>query len=293
MSRIDRLGALLLACPVLFACGGGGSSSGGNGGGGGGGGTALVQFAIGAQTEVESDIIVQAIVTMSAPEPHDVFVHFTTTGDAQNITDFEVLDNSPILIPETHTQVPIRVRIYSDGKGEKDERVELTITAVSGAQLGTLLSHTLTIQDDDATDFQETEPNDDIPNANLIGTMSKKVAVHATGDVDLAGTSDPADVLSLIAGEDVTLDLLLDPAASTALIKLVLTDDSGNVLKTFVAVNGPGEPVGGTYDVLAGQTIYLWVTTETSPTAWFLDIVGLEFAPIGDGGGDQVPDPGH
>ena len=290
MLRHDRLGVLLLASSTLLACGGGGAPGSGSGGGGDGGGGARVEFAIAAQTEVENDIILQVLVTMTATESHDVLVDFTTTGDAQAITDFDVLDGSPITIPELQTQAVIDVRIYDDQKGEKDEQVKLTITSVTGAQLGTLLTHTITIQDNDAGSTQESEPNDDIPNANFLGTLSKAQSLEVTGAVDLAGSSDPADVLIVQAGADQTFDLILDPAASTALIKLVLTDASGTVLETFVS-GGPGQPVGGSYDAANGENVFLWVTTETSPTAWFLDIVGLEFAPDGGGGGDQGPGP--
>lgn len=273
-----RLAALSVLPGLLSiaACGGGGSS-GDSGGGGGGGGGPTVTFDFSGQNVQEGDLVLQVGVTLSDSISEDVTVHFSWTGSAQFLTDYFVPAGSPLVIPETTTKGNIQVTISEDTKGELDETVVLTMVGVDNAGVGATAQHTITIQDEDAIAFQETEPNSDIPDADEPGNAQKAVSYAITGAVLSAGGADDADVYHMSVTEDVSLDLTLTPVSQVSFMTLDLTDGAGTSFPGFpLAAQAPGEVLALTYPVSNGDELYLWVTTVGS-TSYFLDAVGLEF----------------
>lgn len=277
MSRKQLLPALALASTFL-ACGGGSSSSDdGGGGGNSGGGTAQVYFnTISTDVDEDGNPAVVLLLTMSATEAHDVFVNFTTTGDAQANGDYVLLTQTPVKIPELATSAVISLQLIDDAKGETDETIRFEIVSVQGALIGPQPVHTVTIRDDDGSTMQESEPNDTPAEADLVGTILKTQAYEVTGNVEPPGGTDIADVFLVEPGEDQTIDFEVDPAASTALIRLERLDQAGTVLATYQSTV-PGAPVGGQISVLDGDLVFFRVSTEISQTAYFLRLVGLEF----------------
>ena len=286
----------VLAGVALVSCGG--SSSGGSdsdSGSGGGGSSATVNFFSSNTILEEQDDIIVLILTLSSTVAQDVAVNFTFTGNAQNNGDFNVLTTSPVIFPNQQTTASILIQVREDTKGEIDEYVNFELVNVSGAKLGPNTTHRLDILDNDGSPYDESEPNDMQSEADLVDVdFSRTESYQITGNVNVAGTDDPADYFNLVATaeEGFTIDFNLDPAASLALGQLTLLDAAEQVLETFVS-QGPGAPLGGTYAVEAGQAIYMKVETFDSSTNYFLDVVGLEFGLLDEGDdGDRLPS-GH
>ncbi|MBC8043993.1 MAG: T9SS type A sorting domain-containing protein [Rhizobacter sp.] len=115
-------------------------------------GAPTVQFATANSSFSETVGTVNVGVTLSAAAGVDVTVDFSVAGGTPPATgggvDYTAFTVSPVTIPAGSTSASVQIGLINDVDEEPDEQVLLTITGTSAA-LGTPLTHTLTILDND------------------------------------------------------------------------------------------------------------------------------------------------
>lgn len=108
--------------------------------------TAAFALALDSRAEGAGQVAVQ--VTLSGPAPAQVTLPFTLGGNAGVPGDLTA-PASPLVIPTGATSGAIVLDLAQDSLHEADELVVLTLGAPTGATLGAVVQHTLTIVDDD------------------------------------------------------------------------------------------------------------------------------------------------
>ncbi|MES2709405.1 MAG: Calx-beta domain-containing protein [Verrucomicrobiota bacterium] len=109
----------------------------------------VLAFAAAASSAAENAGTVSVAVTLSGPSSSDITVPFTVSGTA-SASDATV-SASPLVIPAGASGGVITVAVTNDSLHENAETVILTLGTPSGAGLGSVVRHTLTVTDDDAT----------------------------------------------------------------------------------------------------------------------------------------------
>lgn len=114
-----------------------------------GGGPPSIAFQVDQSQVDEMSITVPVSLVLSAPTTAAVSVAYTVGGTAAAGSD-HVLSAGTVNIPAGATSASISVPILADATHEGDETIILTLAQPSGATLGAITIHTLTIRDNDA-----------------------------------------------------------------------------------------------------------------------------------------------
>lgn len=107
-----------------------------------------VYFALESQSVVETAGLLQVFVQLSAASGLDITVPFIHTGTAEEGVDYSVA-GSPVLIPAGSFGAEITLTVIDDNLIEPDEQVTITLENPTNAALGSPVSHTIRIKDDD------------------------------------------------------------------------------------------------------------------------------------------------
>ena len=114
--------------------------------------TPNIQFSSTSSSGLESVSSVNLQLTLSAVSSKDVNVSFTTSGTANNGSDYTI-SSSPANITAGNTTTNITLTVNDDAIVEGNETVIVTLSTAVNAVLGTNTAHTYTILNDDTYGF--------------------------------------------------------------------------------------------------------------------------------------------
>ncbi|HEV8139182.1 MAG TPA: Calx-beta domain-containing protein, partial [Pyrinomonadaceae bacterium] len=164
-----------------------------------------VQFASASSSGAESTSLVNLQVTLSNASYQTVTVNYsvnassTATGGGADYT----WAAGPLTFNPGETNKQISLAVNDDNLNENDETVVVDLTSSVNANIGSLSSHTYTIQDNDAAPSFSIE--DVTHNEGNSGTTSYTFTVTKTGATDLAASVNFATANSAAsAGSDYT-----------------------------------------------------------------------------------------
>lgn len=190
-----------------------------------------------------------ATVTLSTISNTNTVIPFTIGGSATSISDYSLLQTSPITIPSGSTSATITIQTLTDSIYEGNETVVLTLGTPTGATLGAPATHTLTIQDvntqptitiNDATVVEGSSGTIPAPfTITLSGTSASTVTVaYATQDGSASAPNDYASASSTLA---------FFPLETTKNISILVNGDTlfePNETFTVVLSNPTGATLG-------------------------------------------------
>ena len=110
--------------------------------------TTVVDFTIDSQSAYEWANSMRATVQLSEPSTVDVILPLVLSGTATPGTDY--ISPSTITIPAGRTTAWATINLVHDNLVEADETIVITLDTPVGALLGTRITHTATIRNDDA-----------------------------------------------------------------------------------------------------------------------------------------------
>ena len=113
-------------------------------------GVPTVDFALPTSSFSEGAGLVSVGVQLSSPAPTQVEVTLAAAGTAVGGGDDFTLGANPLVIPMGATSGLFEVDLVGDSLYEGDETIELTLVSAVGADLGTAVTHTLDVTNDDA-----------------------------------------------------------------------------------------------------------------------------------------------
>lgn len=146
---------------------------------------AAVSFDVATQAAPESAGAVSIALALSSARTEDSSVVFGIGGSAAaGGVDFDVLQASPLVIPAGATSASLDVSIVMDGIDEQDEDAVVTLLSGDNCDLGAIVVHTLTINDED-----------DPPTVGFVAPTSSLVETDGTvAQIVRLGSSSALDV---------------------------------------------------------------------------------------------------
>ena len=256
----------LTAAALSTAC-----SQGVAGGSSGPGQEPYVQFSAAGFTRVEATEPIVWKVELDVAYGEDVQIEFTWSGDMMYSADYTVPSAGLVTIPAGDINTTIFVEVYEDELGELDEVLQLQLKQPLNAKLGSRTVSQLTVVDDDAIALEESEPNDDPANSDVLGSIAEGVAYEVTGQAVLPSF----DWFEVTGNGPTTLYARLDPQGPFSQVRLDLADGEGNPIDSVVG-SLPGQPAKLEYELSTGETVRLGVSLKNDETtAYLLDVVGL------------------
>ena len=108
-----------------------------------------VRVASAAQTQFD-DGIAAIVIQLSTGFNQDVTIPYSLSGSAAIGSDYAVFAGvSPVVISAGALEATVSIALFTNTASEQDETIILTLGSPSGAMLGTLITHTLTIDSAD------------------------------------------------------------------------------------------------------------------------------------------------
>jgi hypothetical protein len=149
----------------------------------------------------------EVVIELSQPSGREIQVPFTIAGTAHQVTDYNMVTTSPVIIPPGQATAEILVNIVADTDYlEKDETVVFTMGTPVNATRGTHFTHTLTITEEPTVWF-ETRQQSHAENAGIVPVnirlsppAKETVTVHftlsgtATSGSDYTITASPVQI---------------------------------------------------------------------------------------------------
>lgn len=186
-----------------------------------------VRFSTASRSADESDGQVAAFLTLSNAWGTDVSVTLSVGGTATQGGDYSLLTPTSLTIPAGYVASTVLLEISNDVLDEDNETVVLTITAASGATIGTPSTYILTILDNDdpptvsfalaSSSYEEGSGNVSLQvNLSTASARNVQVSFAVTGGTAVAGT----DYTLLTASP-----LTFAPGVTSQAISLNLPDD--------------------------------------------------------------------
>ncbi len=205
-----------------------------------------------------------ADVTLSMTNPSSAATTITyTVGGTANNPDDHTLSDGTITIPAGQTVGTITITdIRGDNVVEDDETVIITITRLTGAELGSTLTHTYTITNDDTTTLQFASG---LPTSGLESATALTLTVTLTNpavNTITAGVAANASSSATGGGTDYTLpnSVTINAGDTVGTISITITDDNivegtETIVVDLSNVSGItgvslGSPVQHTYSIL-------------------------------------------
>lgn len=118
----------------------------------------VVNFSIASQSVSEAGQSVTITVRLSRASNQAVSIPFTVGGTASRNSDYSI-NASPLVFAAGQTEANITVTPINDVNREGTEQVIVSLGQPSGATLGTLVSHTLSILDDESVESRIITPS--------------------------------------------------------------------------------------------------------------------------------------
>ena len=107
-----------------------------------------VEWTVASQSTPESPVTVLVTAVLSAVSGREVTASFTVAGTATNPDDHDLADGI-VVIAAGELTGPTGFGVFEDALDEDDETVVITMQSATGAGLGAVTVHTVTIADDD------------------------------------------------------------------------------------------------------------------------------------------------
>ncbi len=209
-----------------------------------------------------------ADVTLSMTNPSSAATTITyTVGGTANNPDDHTLSDGTITIPAGQTVGTITITdIRGDNVVEDDETVIITITRLTGAELGSTLTHTYTITNDDTTTLQFASglPTSGLESATaltltvtLTNPAAHTITAGVTANASSSATSDGTDYtlpnsVTINAGDTVgTISITINDDNTVEETETIVVDLS-NV--SGIAGVSLGSPVQHTYNITNDDT---------------------------------------
>ena len=234
----------------------------------------VVEFGTPEVRVAEGATVIGVPITLTSGPSVPLEVPYDLVGSATEGVDLVVLTPSPIAIAKGQVQAEILFQVFEDSIGEVDESIRLALGEVEHAELGARTRSVLRIEDDEAREVEESEPNDDLAGAQELGTLRVDRAFHAHGLVVPAGASgDVFDVYRLTAWSDMRMRLALDAWSAGVDVALRVLDEGGATLAVLDEV-GVDDFEEGELVLAGGQVYFLEVTTKVAGTDYLLQIAG-------------------
>jgi len=165
-------------------------------------------------------------VEMSNGYQEDVLVSFSHSGSAsEGSTEDYTISSSPLLIPAGHVRGDILVEIVDDVIDEADETVQLTLDSVNYGTLGEQVTHTMTIQDNDAepeVEFQGASQNVLEPDGAISVPIILDVPSSQTISVPLTYTGSAAATVDY---DSPPSSIDIPPGTTSTTLSIDLVDD--------------------------------------------------------------------
>ena len=210
----------------------------------------IVQFASSASSGDESVSPAELTVNITPPAIENIELSFSVGGAATGGGIDYSVPGSPIIIPSGSSTYDLSLTVIDDALDEANETVAVTLTGVTNATLGSTLTHTYTINDNDAlpvVGFGQATSNAD----ESAGSVNIPVTLSAVSglavSVDYAVTNGSATG----GGVDYTLasGTLNYPAGTTSRnITITLVDDGlvEGAENVVITLSGPSNASLGT-----------------------------------------------
>ncbi|MBK8802412.1 MAG: hypothetical protein IPN71_10240 [Fibrobacteres bacterium] len=187
-----------------------------------------------SDTSVVEDIAgdVPVHISMDRPASIDlaVVISVASTSSAMQGTDFSLRDLvlDTLKIPAGATSARLVVRVTPDSLDEYDETVDLALRPLSPAGAGALLSHRVTIVDDDAPPSVVFKMDtmtviEDVGQVRVIAKLSRVSAKPVNASYHVQGTASPGVDHDISAGQFIGFSF--SPGSDTASITFKVTDD--------------------------------------------------------------------
>ncbi len=239
-----------------------------------------LSFQLAASSLVEGSGPAGVTWLLSGPSGNDLTIPFTVSGAAAG-PDLTI-DPSPLVIPAGQLSGQIGVVPLADAVDEPDQAVVITLGAITGATLGAISSHTITVVDANPT-----------PTITL---RTSTVSVTETGlpvsiIVDLSGLSDFAVTVPFTLGGTATIPgdatvtaspVTIAPGTTSAPIVVTPIDDLADEPDETVTIT-----LGNPTNAGLGATTFATVTVIDDDLLPVLEL-GLATATIGEGGGSWL-----
>lgn len=239
-----------------------------------------VGFGVSATIAQEDASYLEVDVVLNRTSESVLIVDFFTSGDALDFSDFHVLTSTPLQIPAGVVSTKIRIQIFEDTLGEKDEVVDLTLMTPIGGSLGDISTHRLTITDEDAQPVAEAEPNNDVATSNVVGAIQEELSYRVTGNLKAA--FEEYDVFQLTASDNTDVFIQLIPANYVSEMRFHILDAAGLIIFTYAG--SAGEAVSTEYEAVQGEVFHVAAWVEAADTDYQLDLVGLASTLTSNGG---------
>lgn len=232
-----------------------------------------IEFGSTKVTSDENRSVLELPIQLSYALDETLVVPFVVSGSALEGHDVLVLTPSPVKLAAGNLETKILLEIVEDEQAEVDEWSRLALEEVVGARLGADSSLFARIEDDDAEELDESEPNDELGSAQDLGVLPPGRAVHVRGEVTSAVGGDAFDVFGLVAGSDQLLRVVLDLdfPHGDGLVRVL--DEAGGLLLLIDGAN-PGEPEEGTLELEAGTPVFLEVVAPDGGGRYLLQLAG-------------------
>ena len=200
-----------------------------------------INFISATQTASESAGIISATVQLSAISGIDIDVPFTLSGSAASSgVDYAIATGTFSMTAGIVTDT-VTISIVDDGDYELDESIVLSLGTISDATLGSISSHSVTIEDDElrpAITITSTSSilENDITTFVATVSITSTCPLDTTASISLSGSTAVLDTDFTLAGVDVlipagsistvaTLQIINDAIDETdEMIEMVLTN---------------------------------------------------------------------
>jgi len=197
----------------------------------------VVAFVSADSSGSETVVAVNLTVSLSVTSSETVMVNYSTGGTATSGVDYTLV-SGPLTFSPGETEKHIPLTVVDDVLDEPDETVVVTLSSPTNAVLGSPVSHTYTIIDNDpeptvefAAKGSSGEEGAEGTSSQVLVTVSLSAASGKTVTVDYA-TNGTA------TGEDYTIEagpLTFSPSETTMNIPMtILGDSSGEADETIV-----------------------------------------------------------
>ncbi|MBI5733083.1 fibronectin type III domain-containing protein [Candidatus Jorgensenbacteria bacterium] len=230
-----------------------------------------VQFGSAVQSGLELIVSVSVPVTLSTISPNPVSVNYAVTGGtATNGVDYALSAGTAIINPGS-LNTSFSINITNDVLDEIDETIVVTLSNPNGANLGTPVTYSYMILDDDVVpevrwSVASSNALENSNNVNLRVEVSTALTSPITLPYTLSG--------SALNGIDYTITpspLIIPVGATSSVVVLTLNDDviyegDETVVTTF------GTPTNATLG-LPSAHMFTVTDNETRPVVQFLSAV--------------------
>lgn len=165
-----------------------------------------VEFAVAASQVSEGAGTVSVTVQLNYPVNSIVTIPFSLGGSALTPDDYSIVSANPLVLAPGATTGTIQISLVDDASTEPDETIELTLQLPTGVTLGTTLTHTVTVNDNDETrkvefDVAAVDVAEAVGNSSFRVRLSNTAATNVTvGYAVVGGTATLATDFVLANG---------------------------------------------------------------------------------------------